>query len=76
MNSSSQNKEVAKISFFVAAPDDWGEMTFGEVRGGEAARAELCGAAASPVRGSSETPVEFEPFRFGHQQVFCLFTVF
>lgn len=23
-----------------------------------------------------ETPVEFEPFRFGHQQVFCLFTVF
>ena len=50
MNSSSLNKKVPKISFlymlatrrnresgsyFVAAPDNRGEMTFGEVRGGE-----------------------------------------
>ena len=33
-----------------SAPNNWEKMTFGEVRVAKAARAELCGAAASPVR--------------------------
>ena len=82
MNSSSQNKKVPKISFlymlatkgnrisgsfFVAAPDNRGEMKPAQVRkrkreargAGVSVRArsgsgELCGATASPVRGTGE----------------------
>ena len=73
-------------SFFVAAPDDWGEMKFGEVRGGESRARRTLRRSRKPCQGyvnsssqnkkRCETPVEFESFGFGHQQVFCLFTVF
>ena len=47
---------------------------FGKVRCGESRARRTLRRRRKPCQGQlSETPVEFEPFWFGRQQVFCLF---